>query len=96
MSYVIYPEGGRTGGEEVAPFKRGSLLLAQYANAPIVPVTFIGAHRRLLRGSVLICPGTMQMIIHSPIEFEEYKDLDPQALAETVRGRIQGNYQQVS
>jgi 1-acyl-sn-glycerol-3-phosphate acyltransferase len=96
MSYVIYPEGGRTWGEEVAPFKRGSLLLAQYANAPIVPVTFIGAHRRLLRGSVLLCPGTMQMIIHSPIEFEEYKDLDPQALAETVRGKIQEDYQQVS
>ena len=95
MSYVIYPEGMRTWGEEVAPFKRGSLLLAQYAHAPIVPVTFIGAHRRLLRGSILLCPGTMQMIIHTPIEFEEYKDLDPQALAETVRERIQENYQQV-
>ncbi len=37
----------------------------------------------------------MQMIIHSPIEFEEYKHLDPQALAETVRGKIQEDYQQV-
>ena len=26
MSYVIYPEGMRTRGEKVAPFKRGSLL----------------------------------------------------------------------
>ena len=96
MSYVIYPEGMRTWGEEVAPFKRGSLLLASYANAPIVPVTFIGAHRRLLRGSVLLCPGTMQMIIHSPIEFDEYKHLDPQALADTVRAKIRESYQQVS
>lgn len=96
MSYVIYPEGARTWGEAVGPFKRGSLLLARYAKAPIVPVTFIGAHRRLLRGSVLISPGTMQMIIHSPIEFEEYKDFDPKTLAATVREKILESYQQVS
>ena len=96
MSYVIYPEGGRTWGEAVAPFKRGSLLLARYAKAPIVPVTIIGAHRRLLRGSMLISPGTMQMIIHSPIEFEQYQDFDSKTLAATVRGRILESYQQVS
>ena len=43
LSFVVYPEGARTWGDEVLPFKRGSLLLARYASAPIVPVTIIGA-----------------------------------------------------
>ena len=37
ISYVIYPEGGRTWGE-MLPFKKGSFLLPVHARAPIVPV----------------------------------------------------------
>jgi 1-acyl-sn-glycerol-3-phosphate acyltransferase len=95
LSFVVYPEGARTWGDEVLPFKRGSLLLARYASAPIVPVTIIGAHRRLARGSALIVPGKMQMIIHSPIEFDQYRDLDPETLADTVRQTIIESYRQV-
>ncbi len=96
ISFVIYPEGMRTFGDTVAPFKRGSLLLARYASAPIVPVTIIGAHRRLARGSFLISPGSMQMIIHSPMQFENYRDLDLEVLANTIRSTILNSYQQVS
>ena len=78
------------------PFRRGSLLLARYANAPIVPVTIIGAHRRLARGSVLILPGRMQMIIHPPIEVDQYKDLDLDTLSDAVRQTISDSYFQVS
>ena len=95
-SFVIYPEGGRTFGEKVDPFKKGSLLLARYAHAPIVPVTIIGAHRRLRRGSILIWPGQVDMIFHTPMEFEEYKDLDLQVLADTLRHTISASYRQVS
>jgi len=95
LSFVVYPEGARTWGDQVLPFKRGSLLLARYAKAPIVPVTIIGAHRRLPRGSALIVPGKMQMIIHPPIDFDQYQHLDPEALAETVRQTIIESYRQV-
>ena len=96
LSFVVYPEGARTWGDGVLPFRRGSLLLARYANAPIVPVTIIGAHRRLARGSVLILPGRMQMIIHPPIEVDQYKDLDLDTLADAVRQTISDSYLQVS
>ena len=96
ISFVIYPEGMRTFGDTVAPFKRGSLLLARYANAPIVPVTIIGAHRRLARGSIYISPGSMQMIIHTPVEFENYLDLDLDVLADAIRSTISNSYQQIS
>ena len=95
-SFVIYPEGTRTLGETVAPFKRGSLLLARYASAPVVPVTIVGAHRRLQRGSILIRPGRMRMLIHSPMKFNDYHNLDLQAFTDEVRNIILESYQRVS
>ena len=63
ISYVIYPEGGRTWGR-MLPFRKGAFLLPVHAGAPIVPVTIIDAHKRLARGSALLVPGEMSMIIH--------------------------------
>lgn len=96
ISVVVFPEGMRTWGEVVAPFKRGSFLLAQHAEVPVVPVTLIGSHRLLPRGSVRITPGEMQMIIHPPIEYAEYKDMNLDELADKVRTQIIASYRQVS
>lgn len=96
ISIVIFPEGMRTWGEAVAPFKRGSFLLAQHAQVPIVPVTFIGSNRLLPRGSAMIRPGPMEMIIHPPIAYTEYKDLDLERLTEQVRKQIVDGYERVS
>lgn len=96
VSVVVFPEGMRTWGESVAPFKRGSFLLAQEGEAPIVPVTIIGSHRLLSRGSVMIRPGWMRMIIHPPVEYADYKDLDLGTLVEKVRTQIVESYRRVS
>ncbi len=96
VSIVVFPEGMRTRGESVAPFKRGSFLLAQEAELPIVPVTIIGSHRLLPRGSMMIRPGRMRMIIHPPVEHADYKDLDLGTLVEKVRTQIVKSYQRIS
>ncbi len=95
VSFVIYPEGGRTFGDGLAPFKRGAFLLAKSASAPIVPVTIIGAHRRLRRGSIIIRPGMMKMIFHPVLEFREYKHMDSRQLSDRVRRIIERSYRQV-
>jgi 1-acyl-sn-glycerol-3-phosphate acyltransferase len=92
-SFVIYPEGMRTLDGVTVPFKRGAFLLPKHAQAPIVPVTLTGAHRRLQRGSMVIRSGRMGMIIHEPIEFDEYRDLELQALADRVRDIILSRYE---
>lgn len=94
-SVVIFPEGTRTWGKAVAPFKRGSFLLARQTGAAIVPVTIVGSHRRLPRGSLLIQPGKMEIIIHEPIEKESYRHLKLDALSRQVRGTIVESYRQV-
>lgn len=96
ISVVIFPEGMRTRGEAVAPFKRGSFLLARHAGVPIVPVTIIGSHHLLPRGSVMISPGRMQLIIHPPIEYTEYQDMDLDTLTDRVRTQVVESYQRVS
>ena len=94
-SLVIYPEGERTFGDRFACFKRGAFLLARNARAPIVPVTIIGAHRRLPRGSVIIRPGPMELIFHPVLEFAEYGHLELGEVSEIVRNRIEASYRQV-
>ncbi len=95
VSFVVFPEGMRTWGEEIAPFKRGSFVLARHAGAPIVPITIIGSHLLLQRGSILINPGYMEVIIHSPIPYEDFKELELQSLASCVRSTIVESYREV-
>ena len=95
LSLVIYPEGGRTFGDKLAPFKRGAFLLAKQARAPVVPVTILGAHRRLARGSVIIYPGTMELIIHPAIEPGLFERMTLQEMSDQVRQVIQSRYSQV-
>lgn len=95
LSLVIYPEGGRTFGKKLAPFKRGAFLLAKQARAPIIPVTILGAHRRLARGSVIIYPGTMELILHPPIEPALFEQMSLQEMSDQVRQVIQSRYSQV-
>lgn len=93
LSFVIYPEGMRTFDGVPVEFKRGAFLLPKQASAPIVPVTLIGAHRRLKRGSILIRPGRMGMIVHKPIEFEDYKDWPLEEIARRTRGYVLERYE---
>jgi len=96
ISIVIFPEGERTFGETVGPFKRGAFLLAHESGVPLVPVTIIGSHRLLPRGSVVVSPGPIDVIIHGPIEYTDYKTLDLDTLADSVRQTILKSYRQVS
>lgn len=91
ISYVIYPEGARTWGD-MLPFKRGSFMLPVQARAPIVPVTIIGAHRRLARGSMVVHPGRMEMILHPPVDPSEYKGMSLEDLARRSQETVASAY----
>ena len=93
MSFVIYPEGMRTLDGVTERFKRGAFLLPKHAEAPIVPVTIIGAHKRLKRGSMVIHPGRMALVIHPPMEYDDYRTSPLEEVAEKVRQTILERYQ---
>ena len=92
ISVVIYPEGGRTIDGYIGSFKRGAFVLPRSAKAPIVPVTIIGSHLRLRRGSILIHPGPIEMIVHKPITWAEYSKWSLDDLAQKTREIILSSY----
>jgi 1-acyl-sn-glycerol-3-phosphate acyltransferase len=92
LSLVIYPEGMRTFDGVTVEFKRGAFLLPKEARTPIVPVTLIRAHKRLKRGSIVIYPGKMRMIIHEPIEYDTFQSWKLRELADRVRHIILERY----
>ncbi len=68
QSMVIFPEGTRSKGMEMQPFKPGSLKMAARASAPIVPVTIIGSYRILEEGNNRVKPAKVKVIFSAPIE----------------------------
>ncbi len=68
ISLVVFPEGTRTKTGEMGVFKRGAFRVATDLSLPIVPVTIRGSFDRLHRNSLHIIPGTIELIIHQPID----------------------------
>lgn len=44
FSFMVAPEGTRSSGEEITPFKSGPFIFAMNAEADLVPVLIYGAH----------------------------------------------------
>jgi 1-acyl-sn-glycerol-3-phosphate acyltransferase len=63
---MIFPEGTRSRGPEMKPFKKGSLKLATRSGAIILPVTVNGSYR-LLEAKGRLQPGVVHLRIHPPI-----------------------------
>ena len=67
FSILIFPEGTRSKGHELAHFKRGSLRLATKPGVPVIPITIDGTYR-IYEESGVIRPAKVRYIIHPPIE----------------------------
>ena len=67
-SIIIFPEGTRSEDGEIGPFKKGSNLIASRSKCPMVPVTIIGSGDIIKKGSAVITPGSVKVIISPPVE----------------------------
>ena len=86
VSVVIFPEGTRGTTGSLLPFKRGAFLLALKSGVPVVPVSIKGTLDILKRGSILIRPATVKIVIGTPIESVGMKE---GALSERVREAVE-------
>ncbi len=85
-SVVIFPEGTRTRTGELLPFKKGSFVLAQDADVPIVPFGIHGAYRILPPGGKRIRPGPYVLRFGTPVQPNAFAERD--ALIEAVRAQV--------
>ncbi len=89
-SLVIFPEGTRSKGDEVAEFKQGSFKLALRSGAPIVPVTIDGSWHMLEEKGRFMKNVAVRVVVHPPIVTEGLSKEETLALPERVRAIIAG------
>ena len=67
-SLLIFPEGTRGPGDQVATFQAGLYRLAKHApKVPVVPVTLKNLSRILPKGETIPVPHLSQVIVHKPL-----------------------------
>jgi 1-acyl-sn-glycerol-3-phosphate acyltransferase len=86
VSVVIFPEGTRGTTGELLPFKRGSFLLALKSGVPVVPVSIQGTLNILKKGSLLIRPANVRVVIGAPVDSTGMKE---EELTKRVRVAIE-------
>src|SRR5699024_7557725 len=65
---LIFPEGTRGPGDQVATFQAGLYRLAKHApKVPVVPVTLKNLSRILPKGETIPVPHLSQVIVHKPL-----------------------------
>lgn len=84
-SIFFFPEGTRTEGVQMLPFKRGAFKLAKELGLPVLPITINGSGKVLPARSLNLMPGNVELIIHEPIPSA---DADEQELSCLARDRI--------
>jgi 1-acyl-sn-glycerol-3-phosphate acyltransferase len=84
-SLVIFPEGTRSKGGPVAPFKVGGFRLAQDAGVPIVPISIKGTADVFEKNGRLIKPARIDICVCPPVNPKIVKKKDARLLAHDVR-----------
>jgi 1-acyl-sn-glycerol-3-phosphate acyltransferase len=87
---IIFPEGHRSRGQGLLPFRPGSLRLATQAASPIVPLALSGSYDVFER-NYRLRPGPVHVSFGAPIATAELPPSDrKQVLADRVRELIAG------
>jgi 1-acyl-sn-glycerol-3-phosphate acyltransferase len=68
QSFLIYPEGTRSNDGRLQKLKKGAVVMAIKAGAPIVPVACSGAHRLMKKRSLILHPGEILVEFLPPID----------------------------
>ncbi len=88
-SFLIFPEGTRSRGGDLLPFKKGGFIMAIEAQAPIVPVAVSGGRAAMRKGSAVVRPVVVTVRIGKPIPTAGLTLADRDDLIERVRAQVQ-------
>ncbi len=85
VSVMIFPEGTRSRGGDLLPFKDGAFRLAIEAGVPILPIAVAGTRPAMAKGSFQFRPSTAECRVLDPIPTEGMTAADVPALRDRVR-----------
>jgi 1-acyl-sn-glycerol-3-phosphate acyltransferase len=89
-SLIVFPEGTRSADGSVARFKGGSFVIALDAGLPIVPISLAGSRHVMVKGALMVKPGTVSLVVHDPIETAGVPRDAARDLAASVRDVVAG------
>ena len=87
--FSSFPRGTRSRTGELLPFKKGGFVMALKGKAAIVPLTILGTHKAMRKGSPIIRSVTLSVRIGAPIEPPEYGLENRDALVAATRTAMQ-------
>jgi 1-acyl-sn-glycerol-3-phosphate acyltransferase len=87
-SMLIFPEGTRSRTHDMLPFKKGAFWFAFDLNLPILPVTINGTREILPSETMNLLSGKAEIIIHPPININNYSKDNMADLIEKTRNLI--------
>lgn len=80
QSFAVYPEGTRSPDGRLRPFKKGTIVMAMEADAPVVPVSIAGAEKLMPKGGWTLRGGEVIIRFGLPV--------DPSAYSPDRRGEM--------
>jgi 1-acyl-sn-glycerol-3-phosphate acyltransferase len=89
-SILIFPEGTRSQGPKMRPFKEGAFMLAQKMGCGIIPIVLTGSEKTFDKGSwALKGKAEIHIRVLEEIPPSQVGSLDMKALMELVRKRME-------
>ena len=88
VSVMIFPEGTRSRGDDLLPFKDGAFQLAISTGTPILPVAIAGTRYAMAKGSFSFRRANAMCRVLEPIETAGLSGPDIPALRDMTRRRI--------
>lgn len=86
---TLFPEGTRSVDGELAPLKPGIAVLASRARVPVVPAGIAGTFEAWPKSRRVPVPHPIRIHYGPPIAPEEFAGLDPAAVTELIRTRLE-------
>lgn len=88
LSLLIFPEGTRSPDGALLPFRPGPFTMAIETQAPVVPITILGARELMPKGRLGIQPGRVKIVFHPPIPTAGLTATNRDALMQRARDAI--------
>ncbi|MGA2525381.1 MAG: lysophospholipid acyltransferase family protein [Smithellaceae bacterium] len=89
---MVFAEGTRSPDGQIHEFKKGGFMAAIAHKIPILPVTVNGSRRVLPKGSLVVKPGKIQVVIGDPIDTSGYTTATAQELIDKTRQAVIANF----
>lgn len=87
-SVFFFPEGTRSSGKSLKPFKKGAFRMARDLNLPILPLSIANADSVMSSDSFKITPGTITLTFHPAIETDVISSQSMEAVVKEAEERV--------